>query len=100
MRLEGSDHSQPQNLGPPGGKGRLGRLTKVLSMVAATALVLIALRFVAQAYLNLPGAFNSDDLFLVNLADDLLAGKDVVGWHLPGVPISFPIWPCCFPAGF
>jgi hypothetical protein len=58
--------------------------------VVATLVALGSLVIVLARYTQSPVAFNSDDLVMVDFCDDLLAGDDLYGWHLPGAPSLFP----------
>ncbi len=71
--------------------GLLFRSVRGLSWpLAVTLLALAALALLSGRYNGYVTAFNSDDLYLVDFCDDLLAGRDLVGWHLPGAPYLVP----------
>jgi hypothetical protein len=67
---------------------------RVLVLLLFTLLVLglaaMSLVLLVHAYLVSPTAFNSDNLLCSAVCDDLLHGRDVRGWHLPGAPYVFP----------
>jgi hypothetical protein len=54
------------------------------------ALLLVSLFLLVCGYLTDPTAFNSDNLLSSTQCDDLLHGRDVTDWHLPGAPYVFP----------
>ncbi len=62
------------------------------------ALLIVSLFLLVCGYLADTRAFNSDNLLSVAQCDDLLHGRDVTDWHLPGAPYLFPdlllLMPC------
>jgi hypothetical protein len=66
-------------------------------LLAIAALVPCLLLLLGCRYLLWEGAFNSDDLYSSIMAADVLAGRAVRGWHLPGAPYIFPDLPLSLP---
>ncbi|HZY89780.1 MAG TPA: hypothetical protein VFE78_33470, partial [Gemmataceae bacterium] len=56
---------------------------------AAALLLLAALPLLAAHYLR-PGCISPDDYFCVSLCRDVVGGRGLEGWHLPGAPYLFP----------
>lgn len=54
------------------------------------ALLIVSLFLLLSAYLAEPTAFNSDNLMCCAQCDDLLHGREIIDWHLPGAPYVFP----------
>jgi hypothetical protein len=54
------------------------------------SVLVVSLFLLVSAYLAGPTAFNSDNLLCCAQCDDLLHGRDVIDWHLPGAPYLFP----------
>jgi hypothetical protein len=71
-------------------RNRVAPLVPRLFALLVLALAGISVFLLGHAYLTSPGAFNSDDLLCSDLCDDLLHGRDMTGWHLPGAPYVFP----------
>jgi hypothetical protein len=69
---------------------RLSVVTAPLLPVVVVGSLLVSLFLLGYGYLADPAAFNSDDLLSCVQCDDLLHGRDVTGWHLPGAPYLFP----------
>lgn len=69
---------------------RLGVLATPLSPLLVAGLLLVSLFLLVYGYLADPSAFNSDNLLSSAQCDDLLHGRDVTDWHLPGAPYVFP----------
>ena len=61
----------------------------VPSLLVISLLILCVFLLVC-GYLSDSGAFNSDNLLSSAQCDDLLHGRDVTDWHLPGAPYVFP----------
>jgi hypothetical protein len=63
-------------------------------------LLIVSLVVLVGGYLANPTAFNSDNLLSSAQCDDLLHGRDISDWHLPGAPYVFPdlllLLPCQF----
>jgi hypothetical protein len=59
-------------------------------VAALGALLLLLLAVLASHYFQNPTSFNSDDLYCSGLCEDLLRGRELRGWHLPGAPYTFP----------
>jgi hypothetical protein len=72
------------------GRRRIGVLVGPLWTVLFVILFALSLFHLGYAYLASPSAFNSDNLMCSVLCSDLLHGRDVTGWHLPGAPYLFP----------
>ncbi len=53
-------------------------------------LLLLLLVVLGSLYFQNGHSFNSDDLYCSALCEDLLAGREMRGWHLPGAPYTFP----------
>jgi hypothetical protein len=60
------------------------------ALVGVGILLLLALLALFQQYLRWPFAFNSDDLYCDALCEDILAGREMFGQHIPGAPYLFP----------
>lgn len=60
------------------------------SPLFVVSLLMVSLFLLVSAYLAGPTAFNSDNLLSCAQCDDLLKGRDVTDWHLPGAPYLFP----------
>jgi hypothetical protein len=58
--------------------------------VLVVSLLLVSLFLLVSGYLVDATAFNSDNLLSVAQCDDLLHGRDMTDWHLPGAPYVFP----------
>jgi hypothetical protein len=69
---------------------RLGVLTVPLLPILVVVLLFVTLFLLVYGYLTDPSAFNSDNLLSCVQCDDLLHGRDMTGWHLPGAPYVFP----------
>jgi hypothetical protein len=69
---------------------RLGVLTAPVSPILAVVLLLVSLLLLVYGYLADPSAFNSDNLLSCVQCDDLLRGREVTDWYLPGAPYIFP----------
>lgn len=54
------------------------------------SLLILSLILLVCGYLANPTAFNSDNLLSSAQCDDLLHGRDISDWHLPGAPYVFP----------
>jgi hypothetical protein len=65
-------------------------LTVVLPMLLVVSLLILCLFLLVCGYLVHANAFNSDSLYSVAQCDDLLHGREVTEWHLPGAPYLFP----------
>ena len=65
---------------------KLGLLVyaSLVVVLAATSVLLLAYTYFRSA------AFTSDDLLCTAVCDDLLHGRDVTSWYLPGAPYLFP----------
>jgi hypothetical protein len=76
---------------------RVGRVRKIGAALlpwllpgAAVLLLLGALAVLAAQYLHGYGAISADDFLCVSLCQDVLDGRSLDGWHLPGAPYLFP----------
>jgi hypothetical protein len=65
-------------------------LARWLAPAAAVLLLLVALAVLASDYLHWPGGLNRDDFLCVDQCQDVLDGRGLEGWHLPGAPYLFP----------
>jgi hypothetical protein len=70
-------------------RARLARLGPAAAAGGAALLVLAGSVLLSAAY-NRAANYNSDDLTMVDFCDDLLAGRMLAGWRLPGAPYLFP----------
>jgi len=70
-------------------QGGAALLTSAPSLLVVSLLI-VSLCLLVCGYLGDPAAFNSDDLLSIAQCDDLLHGRDITGWHLPGAPYVFP----------
>jgi hypothetical protein len=70
------------------GRMRWGVAIAAGSVVLSAAV--LALFLFGYRYVSLPAAFSSDDLLCSAVVEDVLAGRDVHEWHLPGAPYLFP----------
>jgi hypothetical protein len=70
--------------------GRKRVVGSMAASAAALAAAAVALFLLGHRYLSWPSAFNSDDLLCTALVDDVLTGRDIHEWHLPGAPYLFP----------
>jgi hypothetical protein len=61
-----------------------------LALLGWAILLLVALLLLCDNYLQWPWAFNSDNLYCWDLCGDVVAGRPLAGWHLPGAPYLFP----------
>jgi hypothetical protein len=57
---------------------------------AAALLLLAALAVLASNYLHWPAGINPDDFLCAQQCQDVLDGRSLEGWHLPGAPYLFP----------
>src|SRR6185437_17180701 len=73
-------------------KTRQGGATLIASgpPLLVVSLLIGSLFLLVCGYLADPTAFNSDNLLSSAQCDDLLHGRDVTDWHLPGAPYVFP----------
>jgi hypothetical protein len=69
---------------------RLGVLAAPLLSLLVAASLLVSLFLLAYHYDADPAAFNADNLLSSAQCDDLLHGREVTDWHLPGAPYVFP----------
>lgn len=69
---------------------RIGGLAAPLLPLLFTALLIVNLVLLVYGYLADPSAFNSDNLLSSAQCLDLLHGREVTDWHLPGAPYLFP----------
>jgi hypothetical protein len=68
-----------------------GRLRAAAWPAGVTALLALAILFLGARYCRHWSAFNSDDLWAVEVSEDLLGrGYELRGWHLPYAPYLFP----------
>jgi hypothetical protein len=70
-----------------------GQAKKWLAKVAPlgwAVLLLVVLLLLCDNYLSGGGAFNTDNLYCWDLCGDVMAGRLLTGWHLPGAPYFFP----------
>lgn len=58
--------------------------------ILAALLAVVMLGMLVDNYVQSSRAFNSDNLYCNAFCDDLLRGRDMRGWHLPGAPYLFP----------
>ncbi|HTU21216.1 MAG TPA: hypothetical protein VMG10_24395 [Gemmataceae bacterium] len=58
--------------------------------ILVVSLLIVSLFLLVCGYLADPTAFNSDNLLSSAQCDDLLHGRDLTDWHLPGAPYVFP----------
>src|SRR5262245_60566066 len=69
----------------------VGRLRLVAWPLFVAALLVLAILFLAHRYRSHPHSFNSDDLFAVEVSEDLLGrGYELQNYHLPYAPYLFP----------
>jgi hypothetical protein len=69
------------------------RPTKALPLASAALPLLllpVAILFAVHRYLLCGASFNSDNLYCASFCRDVLAGRTLRGWHLPGAPYLFP----------
>jgi hypothetical protein len=71
------------------GRG-IGRWRPMMLAAGLAALVAAAVFLLGINYLRSGGAFNSDDLYCTDFCDDLLHGRPLTAWFLPGAPYLFP----------
>jgi hypothetical protein len=73
-------------------KARQGSAAMMTSLppLLVVSLLIVSLFLLVCSYLVDPTAFNSDNLLSSAQCDDLLHGRDVTDWHLPGAPYVFP----------
>jgi hypothetical protein len=69
---------------------RIGVLAMPLWTILFVILFALSLFLLGYSYLASPSAFNSDNLLSSAQCSDLLHGRDMSGWHLPGAPYLFP----------
>jgi hypothetical protein len=69
---------------------RIGIVTGSLSSMGILGLLVVSLFLLVYSYLVTPFAFNSDNLLSSAQCDDLLHGREVTDWYLPGAPYVFP----------
>jgi hypothetical protein len=62
----------------------------LLPPLFVVSVLILSLFLLVSGYAADPTAFNSDDLLSSAQCDDLLHGRDVTDWHLPGAPYLFP----------
>ncbi len=62
----------------------------VLTVLFVVSVLIVSLILLVCGYLADGTAFNSDNLLSTAQCDDLLHGRDVRDWHLPGAPYLFP----------
>jgi hypothetical protein len=65
-------------------------LFRWLAVAAAWALLGAAILLLMFNFLQDGGSFNSDDLYPSAISEDILHGRDLRGWHLPGAPYPIP----------
>jgi hypothetical protein len=65
-------------------------LTAFLPSLFVLSLLLVSLSLLVCGYLGDASAFNSDNLLSSAQCDDLLHGREMTDWHLPGAPYVFP----------
>lgn len=65
-------------------------LTAFAPPLLVVSLLIVSLFLLVCGYLVDATAFNSDNLLSVAQCDDLLHGRDMADWHLPGAPYVFP----------
>jgi hypothetical protein len=61
-----------------------------LSTPLLAGLYLAGLFVFAATWSRQPSSFNSDDLYCLSFAEDLLQGRDMQGWHFTGAPFLLP----------
>src|SRR6185437_9848832 len=73
-------------------KTRQGGATLIASgpPLLVVSLLIGSLFLLVCGYLADPTAFNSDNLLSSAQCDDLLHGRDMTDWYLPGAPYVFP----------
>ncbi|MHB1421620.1 MAG: hypothetical protein ACYC3I_00205 [Gemmataceae bacterium] len=73
-------------------------LSALLLPLLVVFVLIVCLFLLVCLYLVDATAFNSDNLLTSAQCDDLLHGRDVTDWHLPGAPYLFPdlllLMPC------
>lgn len=67
-----------------------GHWRRAIVSVALTMLLGAVLFLLAANYHRDSGAYNSDNLLCTDFCDDVLCGRSLSGWHLPGAPYLFP----------
>jgi hypothetical protein len=72
------------------GPRRLWGAAALVGVASLGALLLLAATGAACNYFNDPNGFNSDDLYCSAFCEDVLHGRAMRGWHLPGAPYTFP----------
>jgi hypothetical protein len=87
--LRGQPQGNGQSSSPTAGK-RLSALWETALLAVAVAVMVPALSLFCYDFYCDPGPFNSDHLLCTALCQDILAGHDLHGWHLPGAPYLFP----------
>jgi hypothetical protein len=65
-------------------------LARRLAPASAALLLLAALAVLASDYLHWPAGINRDDFLSALQCQDVLDGRGLEGWHLPGAPYLFP----------
>jgi hypothetical protein len=70
--------------------GKVGQALAGWLAPGGAALLLAALAVLASDYLNWPGGINRDDFLCPDQCQDVLDGRSLEGWHLPGAPYLFP----------
>jgi hypothetical protein len=68
-----------------------------VGVAGLAALLPVLLVLLGRNYFLDPNSFNSDDLYCTALCEDVLHGRDLQGWHLPGAPYTFPDVPLLLP---
>jgi hypothetical protein len=69
---------------------RLGVLAAAGGLIVVIGSLLVSLFLLCYGYAVDSSAFNSDDLLPCAQCDDLLHGREVTDWYLPGAPYLFP----------
>jgi hypothetical protein len=65
-------------------------LRHVVCAILIVGLAAMSVLLLSYTYLSSPSAFTSDDLLCSAVCDDLLHGRDMTSWYLPGAPYLFP----------
>jgi hypothetical protein len=69
---------------------RAGLMRACGGPLGAAVLLVLAFTLAWYRFFNIPSCFNSDQLYCLHFCDDVIHGRDLRGWHLPGAPYLFP----------